>query len=157
MEVNGSASHTTGLGESTGLGMPLLELPGLAMSAAFRGVSQQHAIRVKETCERMKAASDELTAVVRKAYVGGTEGAASYGGKLIDISSANTASAFDFLCRLMDARSVPEVMELSAAHARKTFATVLSQNHELWNVAQQAAAGTVAPVKSDVPEVLPTS
>lgn len=127
------------------------------MSAAFRGVTQQHAIRVKESCERMKAASDELTAAFRKAYVGGAEGAANYGGKLIDISSVNTASAFDFFSRLMDAKSVPEFMELSAAHARNSLATVFAQNHELWDEAQKAATRSVASAKDKVADILPAT
>ena len=137
--------------------MPLFELPGLAMSAAFRGVTQQHAIRMKESCERMKTASDELTAAFRKAYVSGAEGAASYGGKIIDMSSVNATSAFDFLSRLMDARTVPEVMELSTAQARQNLLTLFAQNHELWTVAQNAATETVTPVGNKPASGVPTA
>lgn len=125
--------------------MPLFELPGLAMSVAFGGVTQQQAIRMKESYERMKAVSDQLSGALRKAYVSGAQGAASYGSKVIDIANDNATSVFDFWSGLMDTKSPTEFMNLSAAQARKSLVAGFAQNHELWSVAQRAARESLTP------------
>lgn len=143
-----------GVGGTRAFAMPLFEFPVWSMPAALCGMAQQHAIQAKENCGCMKAASDELMAAFRKVYVGNAEGVASYGVKVIDMSNVNATSALDFFSRLIETKSMPEFIELSAAHARESFATIVARNHELWNAAYTAVTAAVALARTNAP---PTS
>ena len=82
--------------EKRGFDMPLFELPKMAMPGVFRGIAEHSVVRVKENCEKMKAASGEMADVLRETYSTNAKGAADYGIKVIQISSVNTTTAFDF-------------------------------------------------------------
>jgi hypothetical protein len=101
--------------EKRGFDMPLFELPKMAMPAVFRGIADHSVVRVKENCEKMKAASGEMADVLRETYSTNAKGAADYGVKIIEISSVNTTSAFDFLTNLMGTKSLLEIMTLSVS------------------------------------------
>jgi phasin len=102
----------------------------------------------------MRAASGEMADVLRETYSTNAKGAADYGVKIIEISSVNTTSAFDFLTNLMGTKSLSEIMTLSAAQAHKNFDVASAQNKELWDLAQKAAIETAEPIKKSVARVL---
>ena len=135
--------------EKQGFDMPLFAMPGI-----FRGITEQSVVRVRENCEKMKAASGEIADILRETYSTNAKGAADYGVKVIEISSANTSSALDFLTSFMDTKSLSEVMKLSAAQSRKNFDVVSAQNKELWDLARKAAIETAEPIKKSVAKVL---
>jgi phasin len=141
-------------GEQPGFDMPLFELPKMAMPGFFRGIAENSVARVKENCEKMKAASGEMADVLRETFSTNAKGAADYGIKIIEISSVNTTSAFDFLANLMGKKSPSEIMTLSAAQAHKNFDVASAQNKELWDLAQKAATETAEPIKKSVARVL---
>jgi phasin len=137
-----------------GFDMPLFEFPRMAIPGVFRGIADHNVVRVKENCEKMKAASGELADVLRETYSTNAKGAADYGVKLIEISSVNTTSAFDFLTNLISTKSLSEIMTLSAAQAHKNFDVASAQNKELWDLARKAAIETAEPIKKSVARVL---
>ena len=137
-----------------GFDMPLFEFPRMAIPGVFRGIADHNVVRVKENCEKMKAASGELADVLRETYSTNAKGAADYGVKLIEISSVNTTAAFDFLTNLISTKSLSEIMTLSAAQAHKNFDVASAQNKELWDLAQKAAIETAEPIKKSVARVL---
>ena len=140
--------------EKRGFDMPLFELPKMAMPGVFRGIADHSVVRVKENCAKMKAASGELADVLRETYSTNAKGAAGFGIKVLEISSINTTSAFDFFTSLMGTKSLSEIMTLSAVHARKNFNVASAQNKELWDLAQKAAIETAEPIKKSVARVL---
>jgi len=140
--------------EKLGFDMPLFDLPKMAMPGVFRGIAEHSVVRVKENCEKVKAASGEMADVFRETYSTNAKGAADYGIKVIEISSVNTTSAFDFFTNLLGTKSLSEIMTLSAVQARKNFDVASAQNKELWNLAQKAAIETAEPIKKSVARVL---
>jgi phasin len=124
------------------------------MPGVFGGFAEQGAVRAKEGCDRMKAASGEFADILREACSTNAKGAVDYGSKVIEISSVNTNSAFDFLARLMDTRSMSDVMDLSATQSRKAFEVASVQNRELWDLAQKVAIATAEPLKRSFSRVL---
>src|SRR5260370_41163436 len=68
-------------GEKRGFDMPLFELPKMAMPGVFRGIAENSVVRLKENCEKMKAASGEMADVLRETYSTNAKGAADYGGQ----------------------------------------------------------------------------
>jgi phasin len=140
--------------EKRGFDMPLFELPKMAMPGVFLGIAQHSVVRVKQNCEKMKAASGEMADVLRETYSTSAKGTADYGIKVIEISSVNTTSAFDFFTNLMGTKSLSEIMTLSAVQARKSFDVASAQNKELWDLTQKAAIETAEPIKKSVARVL---
>ena len=134
--------------------MLLFELPKMAMPGVFLEIAEQSAVRVKESCEKMKAASGEMAAALRETYSTNAKASADYGVKVIEISSVNTNSAFDFLTSLIGTKSVSEIIRLSAGQSRKNFDVASAQNMELWGLAQKVATETAEPVKKSVSRVL---
>src|SRR5438552_9512437 len=125
-----------------------------AMPGIFRGIAEQGVVRAKDNYEKIKAASGEITDILRETYSTNAKGAADYGVKLIEISTANTNSAFDFLTKLMDTKSLSEIVQLSATQSRKNFEATSAQNKELWQLAQKVATETAEPIKKGLTRVL---
>ena len=150
VEVNANAPNAkVHANEKQGFDMPLFAMPGI-----FRGIAEQSVVRVRENCEKMKAASGEIADILRETYSTNANGAADYGAKVIEISSANTNSAFDFLTSLMNTKSLSEIIQLSATQSRKNFEVTSAQNRELWELAQKVATETAEPIKKSFTKVL---
>src|ERR1700676_71259 len=155
VEVNTNPPNATvQASEKRGFDMPLFELPKMAMPGVFCGIAEHSVERVKENCEKMKTASGEMADVLRETYSTNAKGAADYGIKVIQISSVNTTSAFDFFSNLMGTKSLSEIMTLSAVQARENFDVASAQNKELWDLAQKAAIETAETIKKSVARVL---
>lgn len=149
VDVNAVPLNAGAHANAQGFDMTLFPIPGF-----FRGFAEQSVGRVKENCEKIKVASGEVTDNIRKAYACNAKGAADYGAKVIEISSINTQSAFDFLTGLMAMKSLSDVMNLSAAQSRKNLEAVSAQNKELWELAQRVAAESAEPIKKSFTKVL---
>ena len=144
--------HSTS--EKRGFELPLFGLPKMEVPGVLNEIAEQSVTRAKENCEKMRAASGEMADVFRQAYSTNARSAADYGLKIIEISSINTNSAFDFFSNLIETRSLSDIVTLSATHARKTFDVASAQNKELWDLAQRVAAETTEPIRSSVTRVL---
>ena len=135
--------------ESRSFNASLFTMPGI-----FRGIAEQGVVRAKDNYEKMKAASGEMTDILRETYSTNAKGAADYGVKFIEISGANTNSAFDFITKLMETKSLSEIMQLSATQSRKHFEATSAQNKELWELARKVATETAEPLKKGFTRVL---
>jgi len=154
-EVNTEPSNANvEANEKRGFDMPLFELPKMAMPGIFRGIAEQSVVRAKENCEKIQAASREMTEILRETYSTNARSAVDYGAKVIEMSSVNTNSAFDFLTDLMGTKSLSEIIGLSTTHSRKNFEAASVQNKALWELAQKVATETAEPIKSSFGRIL---
>jgi phasin len=135
-------------------GMPWLDFSKVALPGVGRELAEQGLARAREGCEKIKAASEEMTEALRETYSGNARGATDYGLKVIEISNTNAASAFDFLIELCGSKSATDVYTLSAAQTRKPFDTASDQNKELWVLAQKLATETGEPIRKHFTRVL---
>lgn len=147
LEIDSNAK--TGAGEKRGFDLPFFTMPGI-----FGGFAEQGAVRAKEGCNRMRVASGEFADILRESCSTNAKGVVDYGAKVIEISNANTNSAFDFLARLMDTRSMSDVIELAATQGREAFEVASVQNRELWELAQKVAVATTEPLKKSFSRML---
>ena len=141
VEANNSTNANVGTDGKRAFEMPLFELPKMTMPGVFLEIAE-------------KAASAEMVDALRETYSTNAKASADYGVKVIEISSVNTNSAFDFLTSLIGTKSMSEIMKLSAGQARKNFDVASAQNMELWGLAQKVATETAEPVKKSVTRVL---
>ena len=135
-------------------GMPLLDFSKIALPSAIGELAEQGFARAQQGCEKIKAASEEMTEALRKTYSSNARSATDYGLKVIEISNANTASALDFFVYLFGSKSATDVLALSAAQARKAFDTASDQNKELWALTQKLATETGEPIRKHFSNVL---
>lgn len=149
VDVNAIPLNAEVRANAKGFDMTLFPIPGI-----FRGLAEQSAGRAKENCEKMKVASGEIADHLREAYANNAKSAADYGAKVIEISSINTQSAFDFLTGLMATKSLSDIMNLSATQSRKNLEVASAQNKELWELLQRAATETAEPIKKSFTRVL---
>jgi phasin len=150
VEVNANAPNAkVEVNEKRGFDVPLFTMSGI-----FRGIAEQGAVRARDNCEKIKAASGEIADILRETYSTNARAAADYGVKVIEISGVNTSSAFDFLANLMGTKSLSEIIQLSATQSRKNFEATSAQNRELWELAQKVATETAEPIKKSFTRVL---
>jgi phasin len=127
--------------------MSLFEWPRMAIPFVLRGLAEQGARRVKESSEKMKAVSEEMTGALSESYLSTAKGTADYGVKVIQIANANAASALDFVGDLMTTKSMSELVQLSSAQTRKNLEAASAQNAELLALVQRVATETAEPIK----------
>ena len=135
-------------------GMPWLDFSKIALPGVRGELAAQGFARAREGCEKIKAASAEMTEALRETYSSNARGATDYGLKVFEISNANAASALDFFAHLLGSKSATDVLALSATQARKAFDTASDQNKELWALAQKLATETGEPIRKHVTKVL---
>ncbi|MGQ0681714.1 phasin family protein [Bradyrhizobium sp.] len=126
---------------------------GFALPGVLGALAEQGVARAQANCEKIKAASEQVSQSLRESYSANAESATSYGLKVIEISNANTAAAMDFFFHLLGSKSVTDVVTLSAEQARKTFDATSAQNRELWELAQKLATEAGEPVRKHVASV----
>jgi phasin len=98
----------------------------------------------------MKAATEETTDLIETSYASASKGAVDYGRKVLEVTRANTNSAFDFAGQMLTVKSISEAIELSTAHARKQFDALTEQTKDLTALAQKVASETSEPIKQSV-------
>ena len=131
-----------------------LDLPFFATPAIFNGMTEQSLARAKENCVKLTAASGAFNDVLGEACSTNARGIADYTAKVIEFSSANTTSAFDFLSHLLGTKSPSEILQLSATHGRKSFEATTAQSRELWELARKVATETADPIKKSFASAL---
>ncbi len=128
--------------------MPKMEIPGALQDAATKWIKQG-----KETFERVIKATDELNGAFESAYSTLTKGAVDCGAKVTETTRTNTVAAFDIAHDLIAAKSLPQMIEISTAAARKQFDALAAQNQELWALTQQLVTETIKPIAGGLPKV----
>lgn len=123
--------------------MPKMEIP-----AAYRDLAEKGIAQAKQNYDRMKAATQEQSELIESTYATASRGSAEYCLKLVETTRANVNAHFDFMASLLSVKSPSEAVELSSAHARKTFETVSSQGKELASLAQKVSTETAEPIKA---------
>src|SRR5258706_1889217 len=80
-ESNNPTNANVEAGGKRAFEMLLFELPKMAMPGIFLEIAEQSAVRVKENCEKMKAASGEMADTLRETYSTNAKASADSGLK----------------------------------------------------------------------------
>ena len=89
---------------------------------------------INETIQRLTGGAGPLM----DGFPSYMQAAQEYNAKMMEYTVANTMAAFEYFQRLAQAKSTPEVVELTTSHARAQFDTVTAQVKELQAIAQKA-------------------
>jgi phasin len=120
----------------------------LDATQAFRATAENGSAQVKESFERMSAATAEATAQIKDSYSTALKGAQDYNTKLFEFAQNNTKATIEFVQKLSGVKSPTDFIELSTDHSRKQFETLTEQTKELAALAQKVTLATVEPIKS---------
>jgi len=82
--------------------------------------------------------------------IGGGPTGVELAGKIIEIARTNTNAAFEHAQQLLGVKSPSEFIELSTAHARKQFDTMIAQTKELTELGQKVTTKITEPLKAGV-------
>jgi phasin len=129
-------------------GLSKFEMAKMDVPAEFREMTNKGLAHARDAFVKAKVASEEATDLLQNTYMTVATGATNYNLKVIAIARTNTRAAFDCAHELLSAKSLPEFVELSTAHARKQFNTVSAQNNELWTLAQKVATEAAKPIET---------
>ena len=127
---------------------PQFEFPRVDLPAGYRELAEKGLVQAKQNYERLKAAAEETSELVETTYVTAAKGYSEYSLKLIDAMRANVNAQFDYAAGLLAVKSPSEAVELSSAHARKSFETLSTQSKELASIAQKVSNDTAEPIKA---------
>jgi hypothetical protein len=89
---------------------------------------------INETIQRMAGGAGPLM----DSFPGYMQAAQEYNTKMMEYTVANTMAAFEYFRRVSQAKSTPELVELTTSHARAQFETMTAQAKELQAIAQRA-------------------
>jgi phasin len=111
-------------------------------------MAEKVSTQVKETVERMNAATSDAANGMQHSYAAGLKGLQDYNKKWMEFAQANTQAAMDFYQKLSGAKSPSEFIELSTTNAQRHLTTLTEQTKELGELAQQVTLAAVEPFKT---------
>jgi phasin len=117
---------------------------------AFRQTAEKGVAQAQDTYEKARVATGQATDILKDAYATAAKGATEYNLKIIEITRTNTNTAFEHAQQLLGVKSPTEFVELSTAHARKQFDTMVAQTRELTELAQKVTTKITEPLKAGV-------
>ena len=135
--------------------MPKLELPLTELPESYREWAKSGVAQLKDGYDKVKTATEAVGDVVVGSCKTGTDGALSYGAKLMGTTRQNTDAAIDLVGNLACATSVAEAFELSTAYLRRQCEVATVQGRELAALAQKVTADTLEPIKHGLAEAFP--
>ena len=111
--------------------IPKSELPSMGIPEALRETAEKGVAQAKDSYEKIQAAAEEATDLLKSAYTTAANGTTDYNRKVIEIARTNAHAAIDYAYELLGVKSPSEFIELSTAHARKQFEAMTAQTKEL--------------------------
>jgi phasin len=127
--------------------LPKFDLPTGELPESYREWAKGGVAQLKDGYEKIKSAQSNAAELVVNSYKVGTEGALSYGAKVLDSARANSDAAINLVGNLACATSYAEAFELSTAYLRKQYEAAATQGRELTDLARKVATDTVQPLQ----------
>jgi phasin len=113
----------------------------------FRGFTEKSTEQAKENWLKMKSATEKLTRAAQDSCSATAKESLDYLNQVMVIAASNAHAAFDLANALVQARTPSEIIEVSAAHARKRMDQIAEQNRKLWSAAQKIQTSITKPLK----------
>lgn len=135
---------------SSKFAIPNFEFPKFEIPTQMRDLVEKSASQAKEACERMKSATDEMADRLKESYATASRGANDYGLQLMEAGRAHATSAFDYAAKVVAAKSISELIELTTAHACEQLNVLTEQSKKLTSLAQKVANESAEPINEGI-------
>lgn len=122
------------------------------MPSSFVDLFEKSLARSRDMQEKMSAVFEHSTEAFEEALSCAQRGSGEYRVKLMEIARDNANSAFDLAREAFEAKSLPELFELTVTHQRRQFELATAQVKELSALTQKVVTETTAPIRSGMTE-----
>ena len=125
--------------------MPKIEFPG-----NLRELAKEVMAQTRGNYEQIETAANETMRVLVSTQSAAAKSIVDYRAWLMKVAHGNVIAAFDFAQNLATAKSVPDVIEYSRAHAHVQFNALAAQAKELTELAHNVATQMAEPIKTSI-------
>jgi hypothetical protein len=108
--------------------------------------------RTKDMHEKMATMLEHSTEAFEEVLSCANRGTTEYRAKLMEIARQNANSTFDLAREAFEAKSLPQLFELTLAHQRRQFEFATAQLKELSALTQKVVSETTEPIRSGMAE-----
>ena len=126
------------------------EMPKIELPANLRELAKEVMAQTRGNYEQIETAVNEMMTVLVSTQSIAAKGIVNYRAWLMKVAHGNVIAAFDFAQNLATAKSVPDVIEYSRAHARIQFDALAAQTKELAELAHNVATEMAEPIKAGI-------
>ena len=122
------------------------EMPKIELPANLRELANEVMAQTRGNYEQIETAMRVLVSTQSAA----AKSIENYRAWLMKVAHGNVIAAFDFAQNLATAKSVPDVIEYSRAHAHVRFDALAAQTTELAEIAHNVARQMAEPIKTSI-------
>ena len=126
------------------------EMPKIELPANLRELANEVMAQTRGNYEQIETAANETMRVLVSTQSAAAKRIENYRAWLIKMAHGNVIAAFDFAQNLATAKSVPDVIEYSRAHAHVQFDALAAQTTELAEIAHNVARQMAEPIKTSI-------
>jgi Uncharacterized conserved protein len=116
----------------------------------LRELAKEVMAQTRGNYEQIETAVNEMMTVLVSTQSIAAKGIVNYRAWLMKVAHGNVISAFDFAQNLATAKSVPDVIEYSRAHARVQFDALAAQTKELTELAHNVSTQMAEPINTSI-------
>jgi len=122
----------------------------IELRANFRELAKEVMVLTRGNYEQIETAANEAMRVLVTTQSAAAKSILNYRTWLMKVAHGNVIAAFDFAQNLATAKSVPDVIEHSRAHAHVRFDALAAQSTELAEIAHNVVTQIAEPIKTSI-------
>ena len=122
------------------------------MPASFVDLFEKSVARAKDAHEKAASIVEHSAEAFEEAFSCANRGSAEYRNKLMEIARTNANAAFDLAREVLEAKSLPEVVESTLAHQRKQLDLAAAQMKDLTALTQKVVTEATEPLRNGMTE-----
>jgi phasin len=126
------------------------EMPKIELPANLRELAKEVMAQTRGNYEQIETVAKETMRVLVSTQSAAAKSVVDYRAWTMKVAHGIVIAAFDFAQNLATAKSVPDVIEYSMAHARVQFDALTAQNKELSELAHNVATQMAEPIKTSL-------
>jgi hypothetical protein len=124
------------------------EMPKIEFPANWRELAKEVMAHTRGNYEQIEMAANAMMSVLVSTQSTAAKSIVNYRTWLMKVAHGHVIAAFDFGQNLATAKSVPDVIEYSRAHAHVQFDALAAQTKELTELAHNVATQMAEPIKT---------
>ena len=126
------------------------EMPKIEFPVNLRELAKEVMAQTRGNYEQIETVAKETMRVLVSTQSAAAKSVVDYRAWLMKVAHGNVISAFDFAHNLAAAKSVPDVIEYSRAHARIQFDALAAQTKELAELTHNVATEMAEPINAGI-------
>jgi hypothetical protein len=131
---------------------PAAETLRAELPSSFIDLFDKTLARTKDMHEKMTTIVEHSAEAFEEAFTCANRGSAEYRAKLMEIARQNANTTFDLARDACEAKSLPQLVELTLAHQRKQFELAAAHLRELSALTQKVVSETTEPIRTGMAE-----